>query len=112
MPIPHAEAAFIPPEKLSEYLLNPGHPIGGPKARWFLEHGYDPHDSQRLAADLLGLVCISSDFVDEATQLGVKYIVRGQLHAPDGSLANVVTVWIAETDPPAPRFVTAYPDKR
>ena len=40
MPIPNAHRATIPPRKLSEYLLNPLHPVGGPKASWFVMLGY------------------------------------------------------------------------
>ena len=70
MPIPNAETAFIPKEKLSSYLLNSAHPVGGPKARWFISLGYDPSDPDRLEADLLEVVRDSSDYVDEATKFG------------------------------------------
>lgn len=109
MPIPNAESAVIPPEKLSDYLLNPAHPIGGLKARWFMSLGYHPDNCDQLETDLLKIVRISSDYVDEQTPFGVKYTVLGQLESPNGSLANVRTVWISETNRPQPRLVTAYP---
>lgn len=112
MPIPDADAAFIPPKKLSDYLLDPTHPVGGSKARWFISLGYHPDSPDRLATDLLELVRRSSDHVDEQTSHGVKYIVRGQLATPSGRLANVVTVWITDTNVAKPQLITAYPDER
>ena len=111
MPIPNAEFAFIPPEKLSGYLLNLSHPAGGPKARWFISLGYHPDNPDQLETDLLEIVHKSSDYVDEQTRFGVKYMVRGQLQSPGGSLANVRTIWITETNVPQPWLVTAYPDE-
>lgn len=112
MPIPDAESAFVPPKKLSGYLLDPTHPVGGSKARWFLRLGYRMEDPDRLATDLLRVVRESSDFEQEATQFGVKYVVRGRLETPNGGLANIVTVWIREIDDSRPRLITAYPGDR
>lgn len=110
MPIPNAESAFIPPEKLSAYLLNLAHPVGGPKARWFISLGYRPDNPEQLESDLLEIVRSSSDYVDEQTRFGVKYVVYGELRTPNGSRANVRTVWITEIDMPQPQLVTAYPN--
>lgn len=112
MAIPNAQSAFIPPEKLTDYLLNLAHPVGGSKARWFVSIGYDPDDPARLEADLLNVARTSSDYVEEQTGFGVKYVVRGQLASPSGDLANVWTVWIVETNDTRPRLVTAYPDEK
>lgn len=112
MPIPNAHLAFVPPEKLSDYLLNVAHAIGGSKARWFISLGYDPIDPAELEADLLGIVRSSSNFVAQQTQFGVKYIVRGWINAPNGSRASLRTVWITVVGMPEPRFVTAYPEKK
>ena len=84
MPIPDAESAFVPPMKLSGYLLDPTHPVGGTKARWFLCLGYETEDPERLATDLLRVVRESSDFEKEVTRFGVKYVVRGRLETPNG----------------------------
>lgn len=111
MPIPDAESAFIPPEKLSNYLLNLTHPVGGPKARWLISLGYHPDNPDQLESDLLEIVRNSSDYVDETTRFGVKYVVFGQLQSPNGNLANVRTVWITETNVQQPRLVTAYLDQ-
>ncbi len=111
MPIPGADHAFIPPEKLRDYLLNPEHPVGGPKAQWFVSMGYDPDAPQRLAADLLAVVHGAEDYSSEATAFGAKYIVAGSVTVPIGRRANILTVWIIETGTSAPRLVTAYPSE-
>lgn len=111
MPIPHSESAVVPEEKLTGYLLNLAHPVGGPKARWFVLRGFDAKLSTNLEYQLLGIVRASDDFVEEMTLYGAKYIVRGTLECPDGSRPRIVTVWIVETGSLAPRFVTAYPDE-
>jgi hypothetical protein len=112
MPIPDADSAFVPPEKLSNYLLDLTHPVGGSKARWFLSLGYETTNPERLATDLLAVVHRSADFEQEETRFGTKYIVQGRLETPKGVLANVVTVWITEIAVSKPRLVTAYPGER
>jgi hypothetical protein len=72
MPIPNAHQATIPPEKLSEYLLNPLHPVGGPKASWFLMLGYQTEVPELLAADLLRIVGSSDDFDSLPDSFGVN----------------------------------------
>ena len=111
MPIPNADSAFVSPEKLSSYLLNLAHPVGGPKARWFISVGYDPDDPDQLEADLLGIVRGGSDFVVEDTRFGVTYAVMGPVTCPNGQRITLRTVWIAESRERAPRLVTAYPDQ-
>ena len=109
MPIPNAESAFVPSDKLSDYLLNPDHPVGGTKAEWFFSRGYDPSRTEELRSDLLHIVHSSSDYVEKKTRFGVKYGVRGRLESPVGQPATVYTVWITETHSQRPRLVTAYP---
>jgi hypothetical protein len=111
MPIPNAALAVIPPEKVTDYLLNLSHPVGGPKARWFLSLGYRPNRPERLAADLLEVVSHGEAFSTQISPFGVKYTVRGRMVTPSGHSVDVVTVWIAEPNVPYPQLVTAYPGK-
>src|SRR5437016_5984937 len=112
MPIPNADLAYSPPKKLSEYLLNDAHPVGGDKARWFESLGYRFDDPFRLATDLLAVLRASSDFSVENAPFGIKYEVRGKLNTPSGAMANVITVWIVESGTTQPRLVTAYPGRK
>ena len=40
MPLPNANEAIVPREKIEYYLLDLAHPIGGGKARFFLPFGF------------------------------------------------------------------------
>ena len=51
--LPRASKAFVPKAKLATYLLNPAHPEGGPKARFFLAHGHTRTNPRRLEAALI-----------------------------------------------------------
>jgi hypothetical protein len=112
MAIPNAELAVAPAEKLTDYLLNLFHPVGGAKARWFVSLGYHPDRPEQLADDLLEVVRRGDTFTTEESPFGVKYNVPGQMVAPSGQSVNVVTVWITEPSDPSPRLVTAYPGRR
>lgn len=48
MKLPHVESAVVPERKITHYLLNPAHPAGGSKARFFLRHGFSPVKWQLL----------------------------------------------------------------
>jgi len=109
MPIPNAEKAIVPPEKLSGYLLNPLHPVGGPKALWFLMLGYQAEAAEVLAVDLLKIVRSSSDFESFLDSFGVKYAVRGFLRGPRGRLVAVQSIWMIEKGEDVPKLITAYP---
>jgi hypothetical protein len=112
MPIPHAETAYVPLEKLSGYLLDEDHPVGGSKARWFRGRGYDPSDAAALERDLLKVVQSSENYTEKSSSFGKKYVVSGKITSPQGTEGNVVTVWIVESIDNKPRLVTAYPGEK
>ena len=108
MKIPNADAAFVPPEKLTGYLLAIAHPVGGPKARFFQAHGFDETNTAELEA---GLLAIARGADAEATESphGVKYVADGDLPTPSGHSVRLRTVWIVDQADPRPRLITAYP---
>ena len=109
MPIPNAASAFIPPEKLTDYLLNVQHPVGGSKANWFLGLGYQAAQPTILEQDLLALVRASDDYSEAVSPFGTKYVVSGIITVPRGVEVNLTTVWIVEAGKDHPRLVPAYP---
>ena len=109
MPIPDAESAYVPHEKLSDYLLNDQHPVGASKAKWFRSVGYDLANATVLEQDLLKVVKTSEDYVEKSSSFGTKYVVSSRISTPNGVDANVTTVWIVELVDKRPRLVTAYP---
>ncbi len=108
MPYPDAEHAIVTEAKVRDYLLNPNHPVGGPKAAWFASIGYTSDHWHDLADDLLYLARTAVDFVAKPSPFGVKYEVSGRLGRPGYRPADVVTVWIVEENS-SPRLITAYP---
>ena len=80
MPIPHADAAYIPREKLIDYLLNEQHPAWRKrKPRWFRSLGYELAAPTVLERDLYDLVHTSDDYTDRHSPYGTKFIVSGRI---------------------------------
>ncbi len=108
MRLPFAELAIVPERKITHYLLNPDHPEGGSKARFFLSVGYDLATIERLRDDLL-LLGRTSDMEEVPTRFGAKYVGMGSVTAPHGGRVQVQTIWILQNGSPPPLLVTAYP---
>ncbi len=109
MKLPNCERAFVPKEKITEYLLAENHPVGGPKAKFFRAFGFDESSVEILERELLQLARKA-----EVTQIrefdrGIKFILIGQIQTPIGRVVTIETIWIIERDKADPRFVTAYP---
>ncbi len=112
MYLPNRTEAFIPPEKITDYLLSQSHVVGRSKARFFRAQGFDEKYVAQLEEGLL-LIAQNYEVAAEKTSAhGTKYVVRGKLQTPSGSKVAVETVWIIEAGEHSPRLVTAYPAKR
>jgi hypothetical protein len=102
-------ACHIPERKITLYLLNPAHPAGGSKASFFLKFGFTASNWTVLAEALL-LHARHNEVVEtQETQYGRRYVVDGQISAPEGSTLNVRSAWYIDHGSDAPRFVTAHP---
>jgi filamentous hemagglutinin len=99
---------MVPETKVSDYLLDPNHPVGGAKAKFFKSFGFSRRDSSAMAEALANHPLRNA--IDEtiATEHGSKHVVRCSIATPDGRGPCIVTVWMKEGDAPA-RLVTAYP---
>ncbi|GLV48943.1 hypothetical protein TJA_20460 [Thermus sp. LT1-2-5] len=98
----------VPRAKLTEYLLNPKHPAGGSKARFFASLGFTPERPEALEAALL-----RHEEVERRPGFqgqGVLVVLRGLLRGPKRE-ACVQSVWYLEEEREAARLVTAYPWK-
>jgi hypothetical protein len=101
--------AYVPTEKILDYLLSESHPVGSAKARFFRMHGYSRRNWKRLA-DALTDHAIQNDMLKtEESRFGIKYIVKGPLACPTGDTPVVVTVWFIAKGEETPRLVTAFP---
>jgi hypothetical protein len=107
--VQNAASAVIPERKITGYLLNRTHEKGGPKARFFLGHGYTMEGWQRLANDLWRHVQINEVTASRPTWRGVNYEVIGELTMPDGVTALIITVWYIPDGGTRPQLVIAHP---
>ena len=96
-------------DKLERYLLNPDHPVGGPKAMWFERAlGYNQSNLQQLAKQII--FDESRATVTDVTKYGIKYNQTIEIIGANGKVIPVVFAWIRNTDGVV-RLVTAIPTK-
>ncbi len=109
MKLPNRENAFVPTQKLKDYLLSETHPVGKAKAKFFRSFGYNEANVELLERGLLTIALNQEVNETVSSPLGMKYIVDGALHTPVGRKINLKTVWIIDKGQDRPRFVTAVP---
>ena len=109
MKLPNAHLATVEPEKVAEYLLNPGHPDNGGKAAFFQMLGFERINWSVFAAALRKLAIMGEVTKSVESPHGNKYIVDGRIDAPSKASPMVRSVWIVDRGLEAPRLVTAYP---
>jgi hypothetical protein len=107
--LPHAKEAIVPRSKIENYLLNPGHPIGGGKAKFFIHFGFTRENWEVLASALLRHAEENSVVRSTSDADGTTYLVEGPLETPSGRQPRVRAIWLIETGTLAPRFISAYP---
>ncbi len=107
--LPNCEKAYVPKEKLRNYLLSETHAVGRAKARYFHSIGYTAENADDLA-DALVMIARSGGICQKiASDFGTKYVIDGELVTPIGSAVQIRTVWVIDSQYARPRFVTAYP---
>jgi hypothetical protein len=93
MKLPNARAATIDPKKLEGYLLSSTHPIGRPKAQFFLATGFGQTDAAILERALLEVARTGEVAETTTSAYGVKYTVDGTLSSPAGRQVTLVRFW-------------------
>lgn len=109
MKLPSAERAFVDPNKVREYLLNPHHLVGSSKARIFATLGFTRRRWAALYEALHTHAIGGEAKAGHPSPYGQKYTVRAMITGPNGREAHLVSVWIVLKDEDFPRLVTAYP---
>jgi hypothetical protein len=109
MTLPNVGSAEIAEQKIRDYLLNPLHPDGESKARFFASLGFSADDWQVLVAAIRQLAATAAVTNTVESVHGTKYIVDGPIETPSGKRPVIRTVWIVDRGRESPRFVTAYP---
>ncbi len=101
----------IPDNKLSGYLLNRNHSVGGHKARYFESLGFDIHNSGLLKDALIKHLNDATEIDSSENQYGTKIIVKGEILGLNGNYSKIKSVWFIENKENILKFVTAYPNK-
>lgn len=109
MKLPNRGTAVIAEEKVTKYLLSTDHEDGRHKAALFRRFGFSAADWETLVTALLRHAADHDVVETVKSPFGTRYIVEGDLMAPDGRNLLIRTVWFIDTDGRNPRLVTAYP---
>ncbi len=107
--LPRYEEALIPASKLRDYLLDPDHPVGGPKAIFFARLGFAPRRCSLFEDELRQLISREPAWAFPIGPHGQKFRVSGTIRGPWRRSARIVTYWIVSASESPPRLVTAYP---
>ena len=106
--LPGVANATLDDAKITNYLLDPTHPIGAAKAKFFASFGFLKANWPDLKRALLDHPQAHAVASQTTCSHGEKFEVSCSLTSPDGRNPCVVSVWIIEPSNPNPRFVTAY----
>lgn len=98
--------AYIPREKLTEYLLAPRNK--NDKSRFLAQIGFTRNNPESLEASIRKLIAENDAQCDRTTEYGTLYRVQGGLQGVHGIL-TVVTIWILLDVEGQYRFVTLKP---
>jgi len=94
--------------KITDYLLNPTHPDGFSKARYFNKIGYNTLNSNLFKKELIKIADIREITKIIETAFGIKYIVDGEILSAGNKIEKIRTVWFVENIEKTVKLVTAY----
>jgi hypothetical protein len=106
--LPGAANATVLDDKIKHYLLNPKHPDGAGKEKFFAMFGFSPANWAILKQALLDHPKSNPVTSQRSNPYGATYEVSCSLTTPDGRNPCIISVWIVEPNDPRPRFITAY----
>jgi hypothetical protein len=91
--LPNSDRVIVEQRRIREYLLSLTHVAGGPKARFFIAHGFASDDWNPLQASLIiqGRVNTVTRIVE--TKWGTRYSVECSCPTPDERNPCIRTVW-------------------
>lgn len=109
MYLPEKEGAIVPLNKINSYLLSTSHPIGKHKAVFFVSIVFEIGKPEVLQQALIQVAKQYQVIAFENTQFGNKYVIDGNIQAPNGRYYLLRTIWIIENNTNTAYLVTAYP---
>ena len=107
--LPNAANATLDDTKITHYLLDLSHPVGGGKAKFFLSCGFSQATWVDLKRALLDHPQNNQISGQHPNAHGENYEIGCSLVTPDNTDPCIISVWIIQPSDPYPRFVTAYP---
>jgi len=93
MKLPQIEAAFVPREKITDYLLSPTHLRGRDKSTFFRRFGFQQEKWGELAVALHRHAIDNELAMAQDTAFGTRYTVEGVLETPSGGHPVIRSVW-------------------
>jgi hypothetical protein len=98
-------------KKLDEYLLDPEHEVGGPKAKWFEQAlGFTRQNMPELARQIV--FDESKAVFTGVNEFGTKYNQVISITGANGKTIDVTFGWIRRNDDGIMRLLTAIPTRR
>jgi hypothetical protein len=98
----------VDPKKITDYLLNPNHPKGGPKSAFFLAMGYSISDVQSFVDSLIEHAQTATHSGTVANPpYGTLHSYRCNIRTPNGRNPCIISAW--ESRQGDWWFETAYP---
>ena len=110
-PLPNAAQAWVPPAKMTRFLLDFTNRIAVDKRRphQFTAMGYHMGNLEALERDRI-LVAQTYPVVKvDQVGDGITYTVDGEIVAPNGQTRTIRTEWIIRYGASRPQLTTAFP---
>lgn len=107
--LPNSIAAQVEERKIIDYLLNPAHPDGGSKAKFFLTRGFAVADWKTMRAALTTQGSVNPVTGTVPHPWGTRYQVDCHCPTPDGANPCIRSIWELPSAAGSPRLLTAYP---
>jgi hypothetical protein len=107
--LPDAHLLRVDDSKVTAYLLNLDHPIGGGKAKFFRSAGFTPENIDEVIDAFRAHAAENkiADVIDGPH--GVKTVIDCFMVTPSGKSYCIRAVWIDHQDGNPPRLATAHP---
>ncbi len=94
---------------MTEYALNPDHPVGGNKARVFESAlGYNQSNADDLMKQIYEKLPNGEAVLGTLDVHGQRYSVDIPITGPNGNTVNVRTSWIIRPDSDVPELTSLY----
>ena len=107
--LPNVEDATINPKKLTDYALNPEHPVGANKAKVFDSAlGYNQSNADGLMNQIYEKLPQTESVLGKVDNYGQRYTVDIPITGPNGNTATVRTGWILKPGSTKPELTTLF----